>query len=157
LGSYSEADNKYLVEWRRRLGLKFDNSAKVGNTQPDDAERDAYIENKIKRAIPDLAFIIGKIREDDEIRVLANYKNKINEISDEAVDEFLTIINEPRIEGKRRVDTCSIEEEDISKWTVRDIVEKMHAQQLWKTLAAITAVISFVAVAAYKAGTDGWP
>ena len=151
-GSYGNSDNEYFDELKRRLGLKYNDSIQAKNRQPDDAERDEYIENEMKRTIPDIAFVVGKIRQNNEIRVLANRKNEKNEIPDETVNEFLTIMSEPRNEKEEKDDKF-----DPSEITVGVILRNLKVSQLWTILCAIMVVISAVAFGGYKAGSGSWP
>lgn len=156
-------ENEYLSEWRRRLNLKYTSSVKVRDAQTDDLERVAYVEDKMKRAILDIAFIIGKIRDGEDIQVLANYKNDVDDIPEQTVNEFLTILDEATKELERSIDDRSAEKNegrektDVSQLTLREIIESTTAPQLWKTLAAIIVVISAIAASANTLGKAGWP
>lgn len=109
------------------------------------------------RAIHDLAFIIGKIRESSEILVLASKKDQIKEM----VNEFLNIVNNSHVEKDSTIfgknsegDTKDVR--DPSKLTLREIIQDMTVPQFWKTLAAIITIITIVAVGAYKIGAGNW-
>lgn len=155
--SYQETANEHIVEWKRRIGLKYDESVKIDSKLPIENDRIAYIDKKMGRAIHDLAFIIGKIRESAEILVLANRKDKIKEM----VNEFLNIVNDKHVEkntaivsknSKGHIKSVS----DPSKLTIREIIQNMTVPQLWKTFAAIIGIITIVAVGAYKIGAGEW-
>ena len=152
--SYKNFPDEYLSEWKRRLGLKYDDSVRIESGEPIDSDREKYIERKINRAIPDLAFIFGKIRENCDIRILASRRGRI----DEAANEFLVIMNECRNDTQEKTEFAP-KEEDVDPGTLKVgfIIRSMTAPQLWKIFAALMAIISAVALAAYKVGKGDWP
>ncbi|MCP4261490.1 MAG: hypothetical protein GY774_28910 [Planctomycetes bacterium] len=146
--SYERFPDEYLSEWKRRLSLKYDKSVSKKNKTKGE-----YIEEKINRAIPDLAFIFGKIRDGCDIQILANRTDKI----DEAVNDFLSIMNECKNIKPKEIEPEDI---DISKMKLGEIIRNMTAPQLWKIFAALMAIISAVMamiIAAYKLGKRDWP
>lgn len=84
------SERSSIIEWKRRLELKYDDSVKIQNKSPSETERQEYISKKMSRSIHDLAFIAGKIRKSEDIRVLANRKDKL----DEAIQQFLNLSQE---------------------------------------------------------------
>lgn len=152
--SYKNFPGEYLSEWKRRLGLKYDDSVRIKDEKPIDSIRETYIEQKINRAIPDLAFIFGKIRENCNIRILTNRQDKI----DETVNEFLEIMNECRNNIQENTNIAPKEEDiDPSKLKVGFIIRSLTVSQFWKIIAALMAIISAVALTAYKVGKGDWP
>ncbi len=86
-----------IIEWKRRLGLKYDESIKIKGKTPTKNDKRNYIEQKMHRAIPDLSFIAGKIRQSEDIRILANKKqyNKDGTVNiDETIRDFLSLSEE---------------------------------------------------------------
>jgi guanylate kinase len=152
--SYQESSNEYLREWKRRLGLKYDSAVMVGGSTPNDAGRNEYVKNKMQRSIPDLAFIVGKFRENHSIRVIANRRDKL----DDAVKEFLEIIRESKIQ-KQTSDIPFSGDEDIdpSVLKIGQIIRSMTTPQLWQAVSAIFSILAAVAASAYAAGRAGWP
>ena len=86
--AYEESPNEYLREWKRRLEFKYEDRERARGRAPDEEGRSEYIIKKMERAIPDLAFIIGKLREGRDIHVIANRADKL----ENAVDEFLLLM-----------------------------------------------------------------
>jgi guanylate kinase len=86
-GSISSSNRASILEWKRRLALKYAASLKSAGILEND--RDEYIQGKMKRAIPDMAFIAGKMRIGEDIRVLANKKDK----QKETIKSFVDIVN----------------------------------------------------------------
>ena len=76
-----------ILEWKRRLGLKYHESKKAKKISLTKKE---YIKEKMDRAIHDLAFIAGKIRKSEDIRVLANRKDKM----EDTIKQFLALSDE---------------------------------------------------------------
>jgi len=71
------SERECVREWRRRLRLKYD--AAVNSHPRDDRSLPAwpdYLARKLRRAVPDLAFMAGKIRHGEDIRVLPNRRDK---------------------------------------------------------------------------------
>jgi len=152
--AYEDSSNEYLIEWRRRLSLKYDDAEKAAKRTPNESDREDYIRKKMKRAIPDLAFIVGRLREPHRIRVLANRKDKL----DEAVQEFLAIMREPKNSmGSLVVRSSDEVDVDPSQLKLGHLIGRMTAPQLWKTVSAILTALASVAVAAYAIGRSGWP
>lgn len=158
--SYENSTNEFLVEWRHRLGLKYDGSMGINTSELTELEykeyledKKKYISNKMNRAIPDLAFIVGKIREKDDLMTIANRRDRI----DDAVNEFLSIVENTQ---KRSVEKMPIRDEDDfdpSKIKLGYILKNMTAPQLWKTIATIFSLLAAVAYTAYKFGAGTWP
>jgi guanylate kinase len=67
-------------EWKRRLGRKYEEATLRRGGTLDDDEKTKYIDQKMTRAIPDLAFIAGKIRSSEDLRVLANRRDKQEDV-----------------------------------------------------------------------------
>ena len=59
-----------VLEWKRRLALKY------ARQQRHNQDEDTYIRGKMQRAMFDLAFIAGKLRLSEDIRVLANRRDQ---------------------------------------------------------------------------------
>jgi predicted nucleotide-binding protein len=77
--STSQRQRPSLKEWRRRLGLKYAEAAKyAGKVATEEAEAE-YIEGKLRRAMVDLAFMAGALRSGEDIRVLANRRDKLED------------------------------------------------------------------------------
>ena len=156
--SYKNTSNEFMTEWKRRIGLKYDESINIKNIEPNETDRSEYIEIKMARAIHDLAFIVGKIREFYDIFVLANRKDQV----EATVNDFLKIIDDYHIiENKTDVSPYKNESyikrvKDPSKLTIRELLKEMTIPQLWKTIGAIIAAITIVAVGAYKLGSGDW-
>jgi adenylate kinase family enzyme len=79
-----------LLEWKRRLGQKYTNTIKQQGKNPNDSEKNEYIKKKMSRAIPDLAFMTGKLRALEDIYVLANRKDRL----EETISDFKRIVME---------------------------------------------------------------
>ena len=75
-------------EWHRRLRLKYDNALKGSESQVPHQTWDEYLEAKVSRAIPDLAFMAGKIRKGEDVLVLANRRDQQTVM----LGEFKTIV-----------------------------------------------------------------
>jgi len=160
--SYETSSNDHLREWRRRLGEKYNDAEKIRNREPSATGRGDYIKGKMKRAIPDLAFIVGKLRDNCDIRVIANRPERL----EETANEFLELMNEPERHEQETLALLRSEEHlDPSKLKVgqiiRSIIGSMTAPQLWTAGSAIVtvivAVLSAVAFAAYTVGKGGGP
>jgi predicted nucleotide-binding protein len=84
-----------IIEWRRRLGLKYDDSVRQKNLVPSEEDRQEYIRTKMARSIHDLAFIAGKFRKLYDIEVLANERDQM----ESTIRQFLDIAGprEPRM------------------------------------------------------------
>jgi len=80
----------WLIEWERRLGLKYAMAIEKKKGMVTAAEREAYIKSKMRRALPDLAFIAGRIKAGEDIRVMPNRKDR----QVEAVEYFKSIYDE---------------------------------------------------------------
>lgn len=61
-----------ILEWRRRLGLKYDESVALRSGSGSASDRDVYIQSKMRRALPDLAFMAGRIGDGEDICVIPN-------------------------------------------------------------------------------------
>jgi predicted nucleotide-binding protein/guanylate kinase len=71
--------NPSIIEWRRRLGLKYAQEAsRKGEVATKQAEA-KYIDSKLRRAMVDLAFMANALRSGEDIRVLANRKDEQEE------------------------------------------------------------------------------
>jgi guanylate kinase len=71
------SERECVKEWRRRLSLKYD--AALKSKSPDDRSLPTwpeYLSRKLRRAVPDLAFMAGKIRHGEDIKVLANRRDQ---------------------------------------------------------------------------------
>jgi hypothetical protein len=77
-------------EWRRRLGEKYIDGTRQKGKDPNDADKEEYINRKMSRAIPDLAFMTGKIRVSEDLYVLANRKDRL----DDTIKDFEGIVEE---------------------------------------------------------------
>jgi guanylate kinase len=77
-------------EWRRRLGEKYQASMRESHQEPTEAGMEDYITKKMSRAIPDLAFMTGKIRASEDLYVLANRKDRL----DDTIKDFERIVEE---------------------------------------------------------------
>ncbi len=87
-----------LREWRRRLGRKYEEAAiHAGKVATEEAKAE-YIEGKIRRAMVNLAFMAGKLRRGEDIRVLANRKDKL----EDTYNEFWQIVKDANV---KRVST----------------------------------------------------
>lgn len=64
-----------VIEWKRRLSLKYNDAALKKGAVPNDDDLKKYTEVKVARAIPDLAFMAGKIRTAEDVRVIANRRD----------------------------------------------------------------------------------
>jgi guanylate kinase len=84
-----------ILEWKRRLGLKYREATLRRGGTPNDEEMAKYIDEKMARAIPDLAFIAGKIRSSEDLRVLANKKDQL----EDTIREFQNVATE--VKGNR--------------------------------------------------------
>jgi guanylate kinase len=91
--SGSERDS--VEEWRRRLGEKYEASVRQNREEPTKADKQDYIRKKMSRAVPDLAFMAGKLRAREELYVFANRKGRL----DETVKSFERIVAE--VKGNR--------------------------------------------------------
>lgn len=170
--SHNVLNDEFYTEWRRRLGLKYDNYVRMENREPIDLEREEYVKIKIDRANLDLAFALGKIRDNYEIRVLANHRDKV----DETVNAFVAIMHEsknnkqiiaidkPKESGlninnntQEKSNNPKGDDIDPSKLKLGDIIRNMTAAQLWKILAILAGVISLLTTTAYKIGKGIWP
>jgi len=76
-----------IIEWRRRLGLKYDNAVTRKNLVPGEQHRQEYVISRMARSIHDLAFIAGKLRQSYDIKVLANRRDQI----ENTIEQFLHI------------------------------------------------------------------
>lgn len=96
---YSERPS--ILEWKRRLGLKYNASIEKQNRTPDEEGRHEYIKSKMARSVHDLAFIAGKIPKSQNIYVIANRKDQI----EETINQFLDIVqgNASTIDRRSRV------------------------------------------------------
>ena len=158
--SYEDSTNEFLVEWRYRLGLKYDGSMGINtNVLPEHdykkylEDKKNYITNKMNRAITDLAFIVGKIRDNSDLNTIANRRDRI----DEAVNEFLAVVETARRKKVEKINVKYDEELDPSKLKLGFILKNMTTPQLWKTIAAIITLLTAVAFTAYKIGAGKWP
>lgn len=79
-----------VVEWQRRLGLKYADAMKLRGHAVADTEQTAYIRTKMRRALPDLAFMVGRIGNGEDIRVIPNRTDKQND----TVLHFQQIVDE---------------------------------------------------------------
>jgi len=75
----SEAGRSSVLEWQRRLGLKYADAMKLSGHAVTEPERGAYILGKLRRALPDLAFMVGRIRDGEDIRVIPNRTDQQHE------------------------------------------------------------------------------
>jgi guanylate kinase len=152
--SHKSFSNEFLSEWKRRLGLKYNNSMKIENKEPTESGREQYIERKLNRAIPDLAFVIGKLRDNRKIFVLANRRDKL----EEAVNSFITLTKERRntlvVEPATESSGPDL---DPGSLKIGFIFRSMTAAQFWKIATIFTSILSAVAVAAYTLGKGIWP
>lgn len=65
-----------IVEWRRRLAIKYSRAVAQRNGSVSESEQQEYVQKKMQRALPDLAFMVGRIRDErDGIRVIANRRD----------------------------------------------------------------------------------
>jgi guanylate kinase len=81
-----------IQEWRRRLGMKYDQAEAKGGRQPTEAAREDYSRKKMERAIVDLAFMVGRLRKAEDMRVLANLRDQ----QEKTYDEFHGIVEDVR-------------------------------------------------------------
>ncbi len=89
-----------VKEWKRRLRKKYDDQPE---REKEKASRDSYLQEKMARAVPDLAFMAGRLRAGEDIRVLPNRKDKAKDayrlleqlVSDVRADRLF-----PEIPGK---------------------------------------------------------
>lgn len=90
-----------IEEWRRRLGLKYDDSIRQKNLAPTEEARQEYIRIKMARSIHDLAFIAGKLKQMHDIKVLANRRDQM----ENTVEQFLNIVRSctPKLDSKPRI------------------------------------------------------
>ena len=79
-----------LTEWRRRLGLKFAEAAASAGEVPTEEAKAQYVEARLRRASVDLAFMAGRLRAGDDIRVLANRRDKL----EDAFRHFCQIVDD---------------------------------------------------------------
>ena len=89
-GALATSRQGSVEEWRRRLGEKYRASMRESRQKATKAGMEDYIAKKMSRAIPDLAFMTGKLRAREELYVLANKKGPI----DKTVDKFEQIVAE---------------------------------------------------------------
>ncbi len=147
--SYENNPSETLSEWRRRLALKYDNSEKLGNHEILNPEKEKYISEKIRRSIPDLAFIVGKIRDGLCVEILPNRKDGI----EETVRNFKIILNNRNQQLEQKVISSNREESiDPSKLKIGFILRSMTPVQFWKTLIALFAILSAVATCSFWLG-----
>jgi predicted nucleotide-binding protein/guanylate kinase len=79
-----------LREWRWRLGRKYEDAVTHAGGMATEEAKAEYIEGKLRRAMVDLAFMAGKLRRGEDIRVLANRRDKI----EDTYSEFCQIVND---------------------------------------------------------------
>jgi guanylate kinase len=78
----SASQRPSVIEWRRRLGVKYMEAAnQAGDVQTEDA-KNKYIEGKLQRAMVDLAFTAGRLRSGEDVRVLANRRDRLEQTYD---------------------------------------------------------------------------
>lgn len=86
----SRTSRDCIREWKRRLALKFANSMKQKGLSITQEGELNYIDGKMRRALPDLAFMAGKLAAGQDIHVLANRRDEL----DDTVANFLQIVRE---------------------------------------------------------------
>lgn len=86
----SETGRSSVLEWQQRLGLKYADAMKLKGHAVSESERLAYIQAKMRRAFPDLAFMVGRIGDGEDIRVIPNRTDKQHE----TVLQFQQIVDE---------------------------------------------------------------
>jgi hypothetical protein len=152
--AYEESTNRHLVEWRDRLGKKYDDAERAMAQQPSNTSRQAYVKKKMVRAVVDLAFIVGKMREGHDIQVVANRRGALPQ----AVTEFLDIMKSvPKQRSHGRDLPPNESDLDPGALKVGQIWSSMTAAQLWKAGSAVFALLSGVAMLAYFMGKGRWP
>jgi guanylate kinase len=91
----AETNRASIAEWQRRLGLKYSDAAKLKGQAESESKRAAYIQEKMQRALPDLAFMAGRIKDGEDIRVIPNREGK----QDHTFAEFKKIVREVNKKG----------------------------------------------------------
>ena len=69
-------DRDSLREWRRRIRFKYVEAKKNSSKKKPFKTWRKYLDEKVSRATPDLAFMAGKIEQGEDILVLANRKGQ---------------------------------------------------------------------------------
>ena len=134
--------------------MKFRDAQFAKGLTPTNKSRDEYIAKKMRRAIPDIAFIVGKLREDYNIGVLANRRDQM----EQTVSKFLAISKTTdRIPALLDEGSDNYRNINPSTLKVGYIIRNMTVPQLWKITSALVAVLSAVAFAAFAAGKGMWP
>ena len=96
----AESTRSSILEWRRRLGMKYAGAQAQKKLPVDEKEQAKYIKDKMQRALPDLAFMVGRIKAGEDIRVLANLAGRQDETTLQ-FQQFVEEVKQKRV-GSRK-------------------------------------------------------
>jgi len=69
-----DTNRKSVLQWQERLDLKYDARKLKGDDVKE--SQSEYIQTKMRRALPDLTFMVGRIGAQEDIRVIPNRKGE---------------------------------------------------------------------------------
>lgn len=125
-----DSNRPSIIEWRRRLGVKYDNSVTQKNLVPSEEDRKKYIRTKMARSIHDLAFIAGKLRQLHDIKVLANKRDQM----ESTIKQFLDIadLSKPKeMKSKPRIFIGSSVEGLLIARKIQASLSEQFAVEIW--------------------------
>lgn len=91
-GGLLSSERPSLLEWKRRLALKYKEATVHSKKVPTEQGEEEYVDGKLRRAMVDLAFMAGRLRSGEDIRVLPNRKDK----QEDTYKQFCQIVDEVR-------------------------------------------------------------